>query len=293
MPVLILLCVGVCAYGEDYGRSFIDDFFGDLYNLEVITKALQEGAQISARMLFGIKPGAQADAEEIASAANGAVITADFLSDVTPMQIGKQMDLSVAEKLQNKLEREISLMFRIKQAIQRQGERVTATEIQELVNDLNESTGAVFALFMREVQTPIVKLLSRRMERLGKIKPIPDDLFDTSIVTGLEALGRTRNLQKKLSFIQTLTNSLTPELTLQQLNVPVFIKGVMTDMQLDMPGLVKTEEQLAQEKEQAMQMQQAQMMAQYAGPAAQVFGKAMEQGQQIEQSGQGAPQQQT
>ncbi len=266
------------AYGEDYGRSFIDDFFGDLYNLEVITKAIQQGAQISARMLIGIKPGAQADPMEISTAANGSVITADFLKEVTPLQIGKQMDLSVAEKLQSKLEREISLIFRMKQGIQRQGERVTATEIQELVQDINENTGSVYALFMREVQQPVIKLLSRRMELLGKLQPIPDDLFDTSIVTGLEALGRSRNLQKIQTFIQILAQNLTPELTLKYLNAPVLIKEVMTNMQFDMPGVVKTDEQLAQEEQKAQEYQQAQVMSQYAGPAAQVINKAMEQG---------------
>ena len=274
------------ADGEDYGRGFCDDFYGDLYNLEVITKSIMQGVEINTRFLIGIKPGATADADEIATAENGAVITADFINDVRALEVNKTMDLKLAEEFRAKLERELSLLFREKQGIQREGERVTATEIQELVNDLNENMGSVFALFMKEVQRPVIQIISRCMERQGKLSTIPEDLFDTTIITGMEALGRQRDLQKKLTFLQILSQTLTPQYALQYIKAPVLIKGIMTDMQFDMPGLVKTTEELAQEQQQAQEAQATQLMSQYAGPAAQVINKAMEVGSQGEQPAQ-------
>ena len=62
---------------EAYGRSYCEDYEGDLQTYDAIWQALTEGGAALARMITLIKAGGTTNKDDYAKAANGAVITGD------------------------------------------------------------------------------------------------------------------------------------------------------------------------------------------------------------------------
>jgi hypothetical protein len=114
------------------------------------------------------------------------------------------------------------------------------------------------------------------MERLRKAKTIPTlpkDLVKPTIITGLEAIGRSQDIDKLQMFVQSLT-----QLNYQdRLNAGEVINRIANALSIDTQGLIKTEEEIQAAMQQA---QQAQMMQQAIGPGINQMGniatKAME-----------------
>jgi hypothetical protein len=97
-----------------------------------------------------------------------------------------------------------------------------------------------------------------------KLPKLPDDVVKPTIVTGMEALGRGHDLRKLDLFIRGMADSLGPEMLQRYVNLQDYIKRRATALGIDTEGLIKSEEQIAQEMQQA----QLQQVLQQAGPAA-------------------------
>ena len=80
----------------------------------------------------------------------------------------------------------------------------------------------------------------------------------------MEALGRGHDLRKLDLFIKGMAEALGPEVLSQYVNLQDYIKRRATALGIDTEGLIKTEEQIAQEMQQA----QLQQVMQQAGPEA-------------------------
>jgi hypothetical protein len=83
------------------------------------------------------------------------------------------------------------------------------------------------------------------------------------IVTGLDSLGRQGDLNSLDSFLLGSSQVLGPEAVANFVNVSEYIKRRATALGIKTAGLIKTQEQLAQEQQQAQLMQ----MAEKLGPA--------------------------
>jgi hypothetical protein len=62
-------------------------------------------------------------------------------------------------------------------------------------------------------------------------------------------------------FIQGMTQALDPEVLQQYVNLQDYIKRRATALGIETEGLIKSQEQIAQEQQQAMQMQMMQQAA--------------------------------
>ena len=102
-----------------------------------------------------------------------------------------------------------------------------------------------------------------QMEKAGRLPKLPKDQVRPKIVTGLEALGRSTDLQRLNTFIQQIAPF--GESGLGTLNIGEYIKRIGSSLGVDMNGLIKSDEQLAQEaqlaQEQALQAQVAPQVA--------------------------------
>ena len=100
-----------------------------------------------------------------------------------------------------------------------------------------------------------------QMEKAGRLPKLPKDQVRPKIVTGLEALGRSTDLQR----LNTFVNQLQPfaEQLMTYLNLDEYVKRVGTSLGVEMEGLIKSPEQI-QAEQQAMQEQ---MMMQQNSPA--------------------------
>lgn len=250
--------------GEDYGRSYVEEYLGDLISLEGLSKAIVEGAAASAKVLFLVNPNGTTKAKVLADANNCDVVTGNA-NEVTVLQVQKHADFSVAQSAAKDISERLAFAFLMNTAIQRQAERVTAEEVRYVAGELEDALGGVYSILSQEFQLPLVHRLMDRMTRQKRLPKLPKGIVSPAIVTGLSALGRGHDLQKYSMFLQAL-QPLGPD-ALQRMNIGDLITRVGTSLMIDMKGLVKTDEQIAQEQEQQMQQQQMAQMADMAKAA--------------------------
>lgn len=260
-PILALRWTSID--GEDYGRSYVDEYIGDLASLEGLMKAILEGSAASAKMIWMVNPNGTTRMKDIANAQNGAVVQGNA-AEVTVLQAQKHADLSVAMQTADKITERLAFAFLMNTAIQRNAERVTAEEIRFVAGELEDALGGVYSILSQEFQLPLVNRLMDRMTKQKRLPKLPKGVVKPSIVTGLEALGRGHDLTK----YQTLFGVLGPlggEHILQHFNISDLITRVGTSLGIDMNGLVKTPEQMQAEQQAALQAQQQQLIAETAG----------------------------
>lgn len=244
--------------GNDYGRSFCEEIVGDLKSLEALTRAIVEGSAASSKLLFMVRPNGTTKMRSIADAPNGGIVSGDA-NDVTTLQANKFNDFRVAQETMQKITERLSFAFLLNSSVQRQAERVTAEEVRYMAQELETALGGIYSVLSQEFQAPLVNLLLAKMQKEGKMPKFPKDTLKPQIVTGLEALGRGQDLNKLSQFLQML-QPLGNDVIASELNINDYIDRLGASLGIDTQGLVKSEEQKAQEQEAAMQAQQQQQM---------------------------------
>ena len=255
---------------EDYGRSFCEEYLGDIKSLEALTRAIVQAAAAAAKVVFLVNPNGTTKAKTLANAESG-----DFkegnADDVSTLQVEKAADLRVAKDTADGIKESLSYAFQLNSAIQRNGERVTAEEIRYMAQELDASLGGVHSVLSQELQLPLVKRIAFEMEKDKRLPTLPEGVVKPTITTGIEAIGRGNDMNKLSAFLQSLA-PFGPEVIMKRLNVSDYIKRAGTAQGLDMEGLVKSEEQVAQEAQQEQAMA---MMQQGVGPAINQLGGLM------------------
>ena len=244
--------------GEDYGRSFIDEYFGDLSSLEQLTKAIVEGSAAAAKVLMLVNPNGTTRLKDISEAPNLAVRVGNA-ADVTVLQLQKFNDFRVALETMNTIQQRVSFTFLLNSAVQRGGERVTAEEIRYMAGELEDALGGVYSILSQEFQLPLVRVLLDSLQRQQKLPPIPKDI-QPAITTGMEALGRGHDLSRLGALLNHLA-PLGPQAISTYLNVPDYISRVGTSLSIDTDGLIKSEEEVQGVMQQQQMMQMMEKMA--------------------------------
>lgn len=260
--------------GEDYGRGYVEQFFGDLKSLEALSQAIVEGSAASAKVLFLVNPNGTTRAKTLSESPNGA-IREGTANDVSVLQVQKHADFSVALQTMSKIEERLSYAFLLTESTIRNAERVTAEEVRLVTQSIERQLGGIYSVLSQEFQLPMVHRLMYRMERGKRLPKIPKDMVKPAIVTGIDALGRGNDLNKLDVYLAGIGQTLGPEVLQQYINIREYLDRRAAALGIDAEGLVKSEEQIAQEQQaqqQAMMMQQA---AQTMGPGA--MGIAREQ----------------
>tara|TARA_R100001463_G_scaffold18253_3_gene45809 strand:- start:11091 stop:12665 length:1575 start_codon:yes stop_codon:yes gene_type:complete len=246
--------------GEDYGRSYVEEYIGDLKSLEGLSQAMVESSAASAKMVFMVKPNSTTKKRDIAVSRNGDIITGNK-DDVSVLQAEKFYDLQTVDKAIGRLEERLQYAFLLNTAIQRQAERVTAQEIRYMANELETAMGGIYSLLSQELQLPLVQLLMMRMGSKNEIPKLPKGSVRPTIITGVEALGRGNDLQKLSEFVGQVAQlaQIYPQAA-NLLNVGDLVERLATGHGIETEGLIKSPEQLQQEQMQQQQMQMQQQM---------------------------------
>jgi hypothetical protein len=244
--------------GEDYGRGYVEDYLGDLKSLEGLTQAIVEGSAASAKVLFLVRPNGTTKARTLAESPNGAIVNGDA-NDVTTLQVQKASDFQVALSTANTITERLSFAFLLNSSVQRNAERVTAEEVRYMAQELETALGGVYSILSQEFQQPLINLLLQRLEKTGKMPKMPKDTVKPTVVTGMEALGRGQDLNKLATFLQYL-QPLGPEIISQELNISDYIDRLGASLGIDTNGLIRSDEQKAEEAAAATQDNQAAMM---------------------------------
>ena len=259
--------------GEDYGRSFVEEYYGDLHSLEKLTKALVEGSAAAARVLFLTDPNGNTKAKTLAQAPNGAIRTGS-MRDISVLQLDKFADFRVTLDTMQRIEERLSYAFMLNSSVQRKGERVTAEEIRYLASELEDSLGGVYSILSKELQLPYVNVRMGMMQKQGRLPALPKKIVKPSIVTGMEALGRGQDRRKLLGFFEALA-PLGDQVIQQYVNLDNFIERLATADGIDTEGLIKSPEEIQKQKQQA---QQQSMMSQVMPKGIDAVSKMAQEG---------------
>tara|TARA_R110002012_G_C11649007_1_gene611258 strand:- start:174 stop:1694 length:1521 start_codon:yes stop_codon:yes gene_type:complete len=248
--------------GEDYGRSFVEEHIGDIRSLEGLSQAILEGAVASAKVLFLVSPNGTTKAKALAQSSNGAIVQGSA-NDVSVLQVQKHADMSVALSTIAEIKERLGKAFMITSDLFRQAERVTATEIQAIIRQVEKTLGGLYSLLSSEFQLPLIKMLLKNLQKRKEIPKLPKEVHPT-IIVGVDAIGRAAELEKLDTLLAGMGQLFGPEALGQYVNVNEYISRRATALGVQVEGLIKTQEELQQEQQQAM-MQQAMMQGMQRG----------------------------
>ena len=263
---------------EEYGRSHVEAYYGDLTALESLYQSALEASAAAAKILFLVNPNGTTRPRTLSSAANGAIVQGNA-ADVSVIQSQKSTDLQIVNNIIDRIEGRLQFAFLLNTAVQRPGERVTAEEIRYMAQELEASIGGLYSILTQELQLPLVRRLMYILQRKGKLPQFPvneengEPLVAPKPVTGLEAIGRGDDMNKLTEFIGIAQQSLGPEVMEKYLNMEEALRRLAASASIDTTNLVKTPEQLQAEQLAAQTAQnkaeqQAQMQGLLQTPAA-------------------------
>lgn len=254
--------------GESYGRSFCEEYLGDLNSLENLSKAIFRLSTIAANIYYLVNPNGITRVKRIEKASSG-----DFVSgrkeDISVLQLDKYYDFTIVKQIADAIENRLSFAFLLSSVVQRNAERVTAEEVRTVASELEDTLGGVYSIMSQELQLPLVRRILNQLQSAGEIPSLPEGAVEPTITTGLEALGRGHDLQKYATVLQLVSQIPGAQ---SMINWDVMLLDMFTGAGVDTTGLVKTKEQIEEEQEQAM-AQQAVMQAATASSQQQQEGE--------------------
>jgi len=251
--------------GEDYGRSRVEEFLGDLKSLEALMQAIVEGSAAAAKVVFTVSPSSVTKPASLANAGNGAIIQGRP-DDIGVVQVGKTADFQTAYQMINMLEKRLAEAFLVLSV--RQSERTTAEEVRMTQMELERQLGGLFSLLTTEFLIPYLNRKMHTLTRSKQIPSIPAGLMKPTIVAGINALGRGQDREALVQFITTVAQTMGPEALAQYMNPDEAIKRLAASQGIDILNLVKSMDERQAEQEQAMQAQQMQSLTEQAGQLA-------------------------
>jgi len=232
--------------GEDYGRGRVEEFIGDLRSLDGLSQALVEGASVASKVVFLVSPSSTTKPQTLSQAGNGAIIQGRP-EDVGVVQVGKTADFATAAQLAATIEKRILEAFLVMNV--RNAERVTAEEVRLTQLELEQSLGGLFSLLTVEFLVPYLNRTLLILQRNKEIPRLPKDLVRPKIVAGVNALGRGQDREALTTFIATIAQTLGAEALFKYVDPSEAIKRLAAAQGIDVLNLIKSPEQLEQDKQ--------------------------------------------
>ncbi len=236
--------------GEDYGRGFVEEHLGDLQTIEGLTQAAMEATAAMAQVRYLVDPAGTTNPEDLNNAPNGSFVPGKE-QDISVLQTQKAMDMRVVQEMLSSLSRQLQQSFLLTTGIQRDGERVTATEISSLVRELEGALGGIYSGLTAELQLPLVLFTSARMIEEEKITKLEEDVLRPRIVTGVEALGRSQELNRLQTAAGLLNSIFGPDTAKSILKLSSSATKIFAAAGLSADDYVKGAEELQADQQAA------------------------------------------
>ena len=278
---------------EEYGRSRVSEFLGDLRSLEGLMEALVTASAISAKCVFMVAPSASLKPQSLARASSGSIIVGRP-DDVSVVQTNKSQDMRSVIEMIRDLTTRLSDAFLILNP--RKSERTTATELQILKQELDEQLGGLWTSLTQALLQPYLARKLHVMTRSKKLPSLPKNLVAPTIVAGLGSVGRGQDRAALMEFISTVSQGLGPEALTQFINPLELMKRLAAASGIDTLNLIKDPATMEAEQQQAQQqMMQQQMMGQMGQLAKSPMAERLmnDYAEQAQQPGGPAPQEST
>lgn len=237
--------------GEEYGRSKVEEHVGDLRALEGLSKSLIDGAAMAARHVIMVSPNAIGGnlKKRIAEARNGDVVVGDPEA-VSMLKFENTQGLQIAQAEVDRLTNQLAGAFLMTSGQVRQAERVTATEVRMVAEELEGVLGGVYSMLSQDMQHARLSRLIAQMQKNQQLPPWERSQVEPQIITGLDALRRERDAMRAQQAIQ-LIQGLPPE-QLDYVKMSDLLKTLFIG--LGLPAAVRTDAEVQQiQQERALQ----------------------------------------
>jgi hypothetical protein len=243
--------------GEDYGRSYVEEYLGDLKAIDGLQKAIIQHSAIASKTFGILRPNSMMTPDDIAGVSNGGFVTGDP-EDIFFPEIGKYNDMNVAKSTIAEITESLSRAFLLAQV--RDSERTTAEEIRMQASELETALGGAYSLLAVTFQQPMLMREIERLKKSNQIRNINNKDIEPKVIVGLEGLGRGTDLDKFMRAVAAL-GQMQPVLeTIQDIDRNKVIQFTFNAVGLDGDDVLKSA-QTKQAEAQAAQQQQAQQMA--------------------------------
>ncbi|MEW6121290.1 MAG: portal protein [Pseudomonadota bacterium] len=263
-------------FGQDWGRSYCEQYRGDLFTVETASSSLNDGAALAALCLLFVKPGGRTSVKQIKMAENLAVLSGSA-EDVTAFRLDKNGDFQFVSAHLDQAYRRLSRAFLLQTSIVRDAERVTREEIARLGNELEKAMGGLYSeLSQRTQRTVVLRFVRLHEEDDEQLPQVPEGLIRLSVVTGIDALGATTEEDALVTLGGTINTVFGPGSAGKIMDPSDFTRRLAAEKGIQPEGLIKTAEALADERDQERQMvQQQTLLDKAAGPIAGEVAKSL------------------
>jgi len=239
-------------YGEDYGRSHVEQNAGDFHVIQFLSEAIAKGMILMADVKYLIRPGSVTDVDHLIESDTGEFIYGN-IDDIGVLQLEKYADFTPISTVLDKYETRVGKAF-LKNSV-RQSERTTMFEIRQDALERESALGGTYSLLATTLQRPYFRIL---LDRIGF--NMPKDIVNTVITTGIEALSKETEADKFQQWTEAMIGAgQLPEGVQQRLKWGDFSTYTANQLSLDLP-FMKTDKELQEEMEAQKAAQQEQQM---------------------------------
>ena len=239
------------AHGADYGTGLVEDYSADFGNLSVLTESEVKLAIQLSDYRWLAHPTGMGDVNDFKNTRTGDVVPGgpNDLSMVVSSQRGQTLE-AVANSAALVIQR-LGRAFLMGSAVTRNAERVTAEEIRMTAQELETSFGGVYSRLAVDLQMPLVYWLMKEVDL-----DISGTAIEPTIVTGMDALGRSAEASQLMWFMQDLAGIGALGPLAMRLKVGQVAAVLAAARGLDPDRFLLTDEQFAQAQQQQMAQQQ-------------------------------------
>ena len=248
--------------GGQYGRGIIEDNLGDVRAMNELTERLLDFAAISSKHLFALDYSSQVRPQDL-TLPTGSVIQARVqggqVSDIGILRTDRAGDFNVVQTVRESLRRDLSAAMLMEAEQLPTYERASRLHVERVAMELEGALGGVYAPIADSLQIPLCERLMHNLEREGALPPLPDDTVEVEAVTGISALSREGDQQRLMQLLGQISQ-MGPDM-LGRIDRGLLLDIMVRHSGIYEPGLVKSDEQVAEEQAAAQQQQQQSMMA--------------------------------
>lgn len=260
---------------DNYGHGIIEQNLADLTSLESMEGSRLNILANAGRLLMAMDIGCNADPRTLAETPNGGFVPnlrveGGQVQDVAPLNVADMRDFAMlTEGVRDKRE-DIGRDLMIETEMQPEKDRVTATQINRIAQEVQGRWGPLLIPIADAYQRPLAArylYLLHKQNKIGipgMIVPFKDQQQVPR--TGVSRLFNDQKLQRVTNFIQTMS-LLGPEAA-RRLNVQNLVETMKHLYELDdVPGLTRTEDEIQeQDRQQAATEAEGQIAVQEAMP---------------------------
>ena len=255
-------------YKQNWGGSYAEEYEGDMFTVENHRGSLNDGSEFASFLLWFLKPGSATSKRSIEEAENGKILTGDA-EDLSTPKTDKNADFGFVMENLEAVKQDLAAAWLAMSSIQRDAERVTAEEIRALAGELDQAMGGLYTVLAQGPQRHVVKRFLQLHEETDEAIPqLPKEIVSTSVITGIDALGRSVEFDKLVTLGRAAKETLG-EAVAQEFNPGDYTRRLCAALGIKPDGLVKSREQKAAEAAEAKQdMTQQTLLEEGTAPVA-------------------------